>query len=496
MFHKKILALGDRYRFLIINFIVGAVELTLELTATRIAAPYIGLTIYVWTSVIGIILASLALGYLWGGRLADTRKRPMDVVYLLLLAATSIGVINAVKDPLLAVLSQQHMSLQVKALLASGLLFVVPTVLLGSISPYLVRLSINNVSTSGTRASQINAAGTFGSLFGTFFTGFYLFAHVGTRNILSVLGFLLIITSFFIATTTLNQLRLLLCATAVASLLSPSQLFITGVSKDLDTPYNRYMIRDLGAVRFLQSDSLARQSGIIRSKPDQPYFPYVRVFSDVSALSPRSDNYLVIGGGAFTLPAIFTQTHPRTNVDVVEIDPALLPISKQYFGLPPNARFRTFNEDGRQYLNDNHKLYDIIYMDAFSNSTPPFQLLTKQAVERLYASVTPSGFVATNMLASLQGPGGRYVSSVERTYRQVFPHVYMFRINKARDPANPQNILLLASNKPLDNALNALAGTKPEFKVVQQGKLSLAPDSGIVFSDDFAPAEQMLAQQE
>src|SRR3978361_1850638 len=126
---KKLGVFSSTHRFIAISFIVGAIELTLELTATRIVAPYIGLTIYVWTSIIGIILASLALGYLLGGRLADKRKDPLDVVYLLLGSAVLIGVLNAIKDPLLHNLSQQHISPQLKALLASYILFAAPTVL-------------------------------------------------------------------------------------------------------------------------------------------------------------------------------------------------------------------------------------------------------------------------------------------------------------------------------------------------------------------------------
>ncbi len=165
---RTFLNFPEGHRYIIVNFIVGAVELTLELTATRIAAPYIGLTIYVWTSVIGVILASLALGYLLGGKLADKNKRSADVAYLLLGAAISIGFINGIKDPLLAVLSRQAIPLQFNALLASCLLFAVRRFFWAACPPYLARLSISSVRTSGTQVSRINAAGTFGALFGTF----------------------------------------------------------------------------------------------------------------------------------------------------------------------------------------------------------------------------------------------------------------------------------------------------------------------------------------
>lgn len=164
----EIRSLVQKYQFEIISFFVGATVMTLELTASRIVAPYIGLNIYVWTSIIGVILASLAIGYLLGGRLADKRKKSLDIVYLLLCSAILIGALNSIKDSILKSISNLNISLQLQALLASSFLFVAPTVLLGSISPYLARLKIHKVVNSGTQLSRISAAGTIGSLFGTF----------------------------------------------------------------------------------------------------------------------------------------------------------------------------------------------------------------------------------------------------------------------------------------------------------------------------------------
>ncbi|HKR81923.1 MAG TPA: fused MFS/spermidine synthase [Candidatus Saccharimonadales bacterium] len=483
-----------RYRFEIISFVVGAVELTLELTASRVAAPYIGLTIYVWTSVIGVILAALALGYLLGGRLADKRKDPLDVVFLLLGAAVLIGFMNAVKDPLLTSLSGwSFLPSQLQALLASCVLFAAPTIVLGAVTPYLARLSVIDVATSGTHVSRINAAGTFGALFGTFFTGFFLFTLVGTRNILALLGFTLVLMSFGLALPKQNKMRWLLVGLALLVLFVPSKLHLNGVRKDFDTAYNRYIIRETPEIRVLQGDKSAWESGIYKDERKGPLFPYIKTFVAAAALPERPRNYLVIGGGAFTLPTLLAQSQPQATVDVVEIDKALQSISEQYFRFKPSLNIHVFTQDGRQYLNNNHKKYDVIYMDAFSNSTPPFQLLTQETNERLRASLAPGGVVAVNIVSKTAGTGAVFVSSVAQTYQHAFIDVRLFRITDA-PAAELQNVLLLASQESLAPKI-AAASQNSVLAAATHNELSVS-NGGRVLRDDFAPVEQMVAWQE
>jgi predicted membrane-bound spermidine synthase len=485
-----------RYQFECISFIVGMVELTLELTAARIAAPYIGLTIYVWTSVIGVILAALALGYLVGGRLADKRKKILDVVYLLLGSAILIGLITMVKDSLLGGLSRwTWLGPQLQALVASCILFAVPTVVLGAVTPYLARLSVTDVATSGTHVSRINAAGTFGALFGTFFTGFFLFALVGTRNILSLLGFVLIIASLGIATTRQSRLRWVPVLLATFLLLLPSKLNLGGVKKDFDTAYNRYMIRESADIRVLQGDKSAWESGVYKDPAKGPLFPYIQTFAAAAALPHEPKRYLVIGGGAFTLPTLLRQSSPNAQIDVVEIDKALQPISEQYFNFKPAANIHIYTEDGRQFLNNNHTQYDMIYLDAFSNSTPPFQLLTVETNERLRASLTPNGILAVNIVSRAAGSGEAFISSIAQTYRKSFPDVRLFGITDSAS-TDLQNILLLAGQKNLESSIDTVANYDSIFYAATRNQLFPSTIAGYVLTDDFAPVEQMVAQQQ
>lgn len=495
MSRRQFVGFYRRYEFECISFVVGAVELTLELTAARIAAPYIGLTIYVWTSVIGVILAALALGYLIGGRLADKRKQTLDVVYLLLGSAILIGLINAIKDPLLAGLSTWPLGPQLQALVASCILFAVPTVVLGAVTPYLARLSVIDVESSGTKVSRINAAGTFGALFGTFFTGFYLFAIVGTRNILSLLVLVLVLTSLGLIPKKQTRLRIGLLVLSVLFLLLPSHVHLHNVRKDFDTAYNRYMIRESKDIRILQGDASAWESGVYKDPAKGPLFPYIQTFASAAALPQQPQRYLVIGGGAFTLPTLLHQSHPNAHIDVVEIDKALQPISEQFFNFRPASNIHVYTQDGRQFLNSSHQKYDMIYLDAFSNATPPFQLLTAETNERLRALLAPHGLVAVNIVSRSAGTGEVFVSSISQTYRTIFSDVRMFAITKAAS-TDLQNILLLASSHDLGPRITTVANQDGTFYAATRNQLQPAPQVGRVLTDDFAPVEQMVAWQQ
>ncbi len=490
---RKAFASPELLVFIAVNFIVGAIELTLELTATRIAAPYIGLTIYVWTSIIGVMLASLAAGYVIGGHLADKRKQISDIAYLLLISAIFIGLLNAFKDPLLSSLSGLSVSSQTTALLMSVLLFAPPTVALGTIPPYLTRLSISKVDTSGVSVACINAAGTLGALFGTFFTGFYLFSLVGTRNILSILVILLVITSVCMAGSR-TRLRSSLVIAGCFFLLTPSSLQLSGKNRDLDTAYGRYIIRDVGVARALQSDAATWQSAIYR-EADVPYptDSYINVFGNISGMPAKRNNYLVIGGGAYTVPSLLERLQPHAQITVVDVDKALVPLSEKYFALKPSSNLHLVTEDGRQYINKSHGPFNLIYMDAFSNETPPFQLTTTEAVKRLDVSLESGGVVAVNLVSAPKGPGAKYIASMEKTYMQTFKYVDLFQTDSHYSLTTPQNILLLASHQPLAPMLYSAAQQSEQLQNDIQHPLTYANNLGMVLTDNFAPVEQMVA---
>jgi spermidine synthase len=492
----KALRILNGWRLEAVAFVVGVVVLAFELTASRIVAPYMGTTIYTWTSIIGIILAALAVGYGAGGAWADKRQNSNDVVLLLLAAAVVMVIMGLVKDWVLASLTSLGWPLQLQGLSASLFLFALPTVLMGAVSPYLARLNITEVGSSGKKLSRINAAGTLGSLVGTFLTGYVLFGLIGTRNLLVLLAFCLVATTLLMEPKKQLWGRVLVAASIL--IISPfaSKPLLPGYVRSIDTAYSRIVIRDIlyqgRPVRALQTDSDGLQSGVYLDHKPGLAFDYIRGFVYASELQPHAKDYLIIGGGAFTFPEYLAMNAPSARVDTVEIDSKLTTISQRYFNFQQPANLHIITADGRQYLNTSHSRYDMLFIDAFSSVVPPFQLTTKEAVARMHGVLQPGGIVVANVISGASGSSSQLIQAFASTYQTSFAHVAVYRINPSLAPSEEQNLLLIASEKPIGSSqLSRVARNNPEFAAITKAELSLPSKPGLVLTDDFAPVEQL-----
>jgi predicted membrane-bound spermidine synthase len=475
-----------KYKLEFVNFVVGAAVLTFELTASRVAAPYIGTSIYIWTSIIGVILAALALGYWLGGKLADKRRREEDIALLLCLSAGLILIINSIKDPLLGVITNNALPLQWQALIASILLFSVPTVVLGMVSPYLARLNITKLVDSGQKLASISAWGTVGSLFGTFLTGYILFGFVGARHLLTGIALTLLLVSFVMSIRKYLLTRMVLAGVIILQLIWSPALVFGNVVADLDTRYNRVTVRDVKygtrPVRVLQMDREYWQSGVYLDNAKSLVFPYTQAFYSLAQSNPAAKRQLIIGGGAFTFPEFLALSMPESQVDVVEIDGELVEISNKYFNFKQPSNLEIIIADGRQYLNTVSKNYDFIYLDAFSSVEPPFQLFTIEAAKLAKSSLTAEGSVIINVIASVEGDRAQMLNSVVTTFAKVFKSVDVYRVNAELRYDQAQNLVVVAGDGSVESTLSAL---RLPFSHINPGQ---------VLSDDFAPVERMTSR--
>ncbi len=484
----------QKYKLELVSFVVGGTVLAFELTAARIVAPYIGTTIYTWTSVIGVILAALAAGYATGGIVADQRKSANDVVLLLLGSAIALILVIVLKDWVLSTISQQPISLRWQALLASLILFSIPTFLMGMISPYLARLSITKLSSSGSSLSRISAAGTLGSLFGTFITGYVLFYLLGSRYILTWLSIVLILTSLFLSVKYFLAFRIFLLMMAFCMLLfAPHATLVdSSVVDDFDTQYSRILITDRyydnKPIRVLQMDNLAWQSGVFKGGSKDLVFSYTKAFAEVLKAQPQAKNILIIGGGSFSFPEYTASVYPNTKIDVVEIDPQLTVVAKKYFNFqqPPNVNI--INQDGRQFLNESKDKYDIIFLDVFTSLVPPYQLMTKQAVQKAQNSLSSDGIVVLNVISSVNGSRSMLTGALVATYESVFNGIDFYQVDGNIPKTIAQNLLLVASSNTIDKQINSqlIASGARTFHTANQ------PNSfkyTKILTDDFAPVE-------
>ena len=482
---------------LITAFVVGFVTLAFELAASRVVAPYLGNTIYIWTSIIGVILASLAAGYALGGRLADKRHSYHDVTLLLMLAAFGMFAVYIFKDGLLSMVGRSGLNLQMQAFVSSVGLFSLPTFVLGVVTPYLARMNITDVKTSGKRLASINSAETIGSLTGTFLTGFYLFGVMGTNSLLVLLPLLLLASTFLVDVRPYLIQRVILSAAILVTFLLPPPVEFIGLVDDIDTAYSRYLVRDIvfgdSFVRVLQNDSDSLQSGVYADGRKDLVFGYTRAFEYFSSVNPNAERSLIIGGGAFTFPEVLARNNPDATVDVIEIDDSLPAISRQYFNFNRPANLNIFTADGRQFLNTTDTKYDVAYVDAFAASVPPFQLVTKESFEKVKKVTKPGGYVVVNVIGGLEGKESRFTSHMQATLGEVYKRVHIYQVSPGLSPEGRQNLIFVASDEVINRSnVDKIAAASPEFKAILDTETSLAINKNEILTDNFAPVDQLV----
>jgi len=291
-------------------FLCGAVIMVIELTGSRVLAPYLGTSLVVWTSLIGIILASLSLGYWWGGRLADRRPEARLLGGLILLASLATAAIALTKSFVLAYLQSKVTGLHMAAVWSTLLLFAPPSVLLGMVAPFAVRLRIADTRTSGQTAGNLYAISTIGSIFGTFLAGFVLIAWLGSTNILLLMAAVLALASWLAARsggrTKVAAVALFLIMLSAAWVYD-AQLRSAGFV-DTDTAYNRVIVFK-GAenssgrlMRVMVTGPHAKQSAMYLDAPSALALPYTRYFRLVEHFVPQMRRLLVLGSGGFSFP--------------------------------------------------------------------------------------------------------------------------------------------------------------------------------------------------
>ncbi|MDO8499058.1 MAG: fused MFS/spermidine synthase [bacterium] len=489
-----------KYLLEIIVFICGAVLMVIELVGSRILAPYLGTSIFIWTSLIGVILGSLSLGYWQGGRLADKKPDWKHFSIIILLSAIAVGLTVAIKDGVLAEV-QALKDLRLGSVIASIILFAPTSFLLGMVSPYAARLKMQDVGHSGATVGNLYAISTVGSIFGTFLTGFFLIAWLGSVRLLILMGIILALTSLLALPTDNRKTKLLVTFLLLINLLTTNYANakierLYGVI-DMDTAYNRVIIAP-GTDRATERPTLnlimnprETQSAMFTDKKDNDLvFDYTKYYRLGEHFNPNFKTALMLGGGMYSFPKDFLTRYPSSTLDVVEIDPELTALAKKYFNLKDDPRLRVYHEDGRMVLNKTNKKYDLVYGDAFrSFYAVPYHLTTKEAASKIYNALNDKGVLLMNIISTITGDRGKFLRAELATYQSIFPQVYLLPVH-SDNPTDIQNIMLVAIKSdqlPIwtnaDKNLNKYLGhlwTKP-----------VATDVPIL-TDDYAPVDQYI----
>ena len=496
----------------VVVFVSGAVLMGLEIAGSRVLAPFFGSSIFVWGSLISVVMAALSIGYYWGGWLSAREPSYARLLTLLLVPGVLIFLLPFIYPAVNGWVAGIDFGVRLNPLIACSLLFLLPGVFLGTISPYVIRLAATTLSTVGSTAGTLYAVSTCGSIFGTLLTAFYLIPVMGVSNIIHFLGVIMMFLSLVLVP--LIKVRKFAVARAVTTLSvlvssimmawTPAIWARVKTLVEKDTFYHRIRIEEDEEARYMYFDRTL-QSAMNLKDPTALRLIYSRYTSLGFAFRPDAKKMLIIGLGGGSIPKKLQKEFPSLEVDVVEIDPEVIQMAKNHFNVRDGKNLRLHAQDGRLFLNRTTHQYDIILIDAYYSDAMPFHLATREFFELAQRKLTPNGIIIANLISAVTGPSGKIVRAFVKTQRRIFPQTYVFA---ARRPDNVsvdtiQNVIVIATkdNQRLDikeivkRATAIDKGLFPEpisaiGVAYYDGPL---PDQDVpVMTDDYAPTDNLL----
>lgn len=462
-------------------FLASGAVLVLEILAGRILAPFVGVTLQSFTGIIGTVLAAIALGAWAGGRLAD-RVPPERLLGPVLGLGAVLAVITPAAVTLLGDAWTGDDPSKIVGLAFVG--FFAPAAVLSTVTPLGAKIALRSLDATGTVVGTLSALATMGALFGTFITGFVLVANFPSKPITWIVGALLLAAAIVVSvppirTAVVGGGAALLVAVAVsAAVASPCQVetayFCADVRVDPNRPTGRELILDT-----------LRHSYVDIEDPTHLGSRYARVIAAVvDGLADGPIDVLFIGGGGFTLPRYFHAVHGGSST-VLELDEAIVDLAESELGLERGPWLEIATGDARLTLRATPAAYDAVVGDAFGGPSVPWHLTTVEFLEDVRDRLRPGGVYVMNVI---DHPPLAFVRAEAATLAEVFDEVAVVATRVQAQTGSGGNFVLVAGSD-----LGRLDGMAfADGEVVVPGA-DFAGD-GIVLTDDFAPADQLLGR--
>ncbi len=514
-------------------FVCGAATMMVELTIVRLLAPFFGQTVFVWTNIIGVVLAALSLGYFVGGRLADRYPSQRLLSSIILAAGLGIAAAPFLAQPFARFLIAEDLPLQQafdllnrSSFAVTCMLFGLPLALLGVVSPFVVKLIHLQGTTVGRGAGSVYALSTIGSLFGTFLPTHFLVPAYGAR------------TTLLIAATALTAIALpglwrngrrgarVGSTAALGVLLSLvamtwSQGVVDGgggtllFARDSAYQYVRVVERppeEGGAIELKLNEGLDSFHSVL--VPNQIltgglYYDYFNLMPLLRDKTEAPIRGLIIGLAAGTVSRQlhhFFDPEPGLELEGVEIDPLTVEVGQRYFDLSPasHPHLRIIpDQDGRIFLEHSPSRYDLIVIDAYAQQVYiPFHLVSREFFEETREHLVPGGIGAMNVGFYRTGPvepmSDPVVAGIANTAASTFGRVHLVPVENSR------NVILFFRRDDIGTgeidleALSRGASDYPELASMAQYFTRSSTvrthifDPGLpVFTDDWAPIERL-----
>ncbi|WP_214400932.1 fused MFS/spermidine synthase [Pseudonocardia lacus] len=470
----------------IVVLLSGAAILIVETLATRLVAPYVGLTLESTTAVIGVALAGIAGGAALGGRWADV-VAPTRVAAGAL-AVGGLGVLAV--QPLVRVLGPAVGPGPVAAVLLVAASTLAPVTALAMVTPAVTRARLHTVDGSGAVIGQLSAAGTLGSLAGTFLTGFVLVALLPVSAILLVTAGACLLLALLTAASRAHAARV----GTTAALLAVALVAVPGRC-DTDTVHHCARVESDGpSTRVLVLDDL-RHSAVDLADPRHLRFAYTQRFADaVDTAFPAGQalDAVHLGGGGFTMPRWLAATRAGSRSVVLEVDRGVVELGRRELGVDAIPGLDVRIADARTALAQLPAASaDLVVGDAFGARTVPWHLATAEFVGQVHRVLRPDGVYLLNVI---DADPMALVAAEAATLATRFGHVALLVRPDQLAPGGGGNVVLVASDRPLDlGALADRAASRGEpGSVVDDAAVRALATGADVLTDDFAPTDQLL----
>lgn len=489
------------YFLLLTAVLCGALVMVIQVLGSRVIGPFFGVSLFVWTSLITVTLVALAAGYALGGYLADRHGSPDWLYGLIIVAGVAVCLVPVLKAPVLK--ASLALGLRGGSLAGSAALFGIPLLLLGCVSPFLVRLVATEMRNLGRTVGGLYALSTMGSFLGTVGTGFFLIGYVGVHATLIATGVVLIALgcAYFVFVRRRYAVLLLLALPLLADVGSntASKTMPDGTRVQLvasvDSFYGNIKVVDyIGSnfrTREMKIDGLV-QGGMDTASGLSVYeYTYLVQFLPY-AMNPDGRRCLVIGLGAGLVPRWYEER--GITCDVVDIDPAVVALARSHFGY--QGRGRVHVEDARYFLGTNRERYDYVVLDVFNGDTTPGHLLSLEALRLVESAMAPGAVLALNLVGEL-GPGDGMLGSVVKTLGQVFDQIRVHPTHHAGHEGSAGNFVILAWDGPprapdmsrvRGFPIHPLAQAEVQRGLLQTVEVPDDPQA-IVLTDDFNPID-------
>jgi spermidine synthase len=481
-----------KFYILTLAFFSGMCVMAIELSASRLMAPYFGSSTFIWTNIIGVIMVALSLGYYFGGKLADKNPNISVLCKWIIIACVFLLFVPTMTHPLIKNVITEAFQFAsgttfifLGSFLSVVILFAFPIMLLGMTSPFLITV-LSKDNRVGDASGKVFSISTIGSIIGTFLPVLIFVPFIGTAKTILFFSTLL----FIIATIGFFNKKawLLLLILIVPWFIGLQKVKAEeGVIYQTESSYQFIKVVEVPDAFWLQYDQSNGVQSVLKKKNILSGMYYDN-FSLVPYLQNNTTkNMAILGLAGGIIGKQIHYFHPEIEVDGVEIDQKVIDISREYFGLEPSINVH--NKDGRIFLQQSDQKYDLIVVDTFANELYiPFHLTTKEFFAEVKAHLTDQGVMGMNILVS--SPDAEMMKSMINTLKVNFAHVYALEVHQGGF-----NYLLLASEKELDFDLLSqgvepmLQGDATYFK--DNIKEMSYSDDTMILTDDKAPIEFM-----